>query len=298
MNAKPKKKVVTFLPFMNQGSICTQFVESYLRAKDYLMAKVDELPFDVEYLEYSVKTFPVHEGRNECAHRFVEGIPMSGTRIFRADVSIWLDMDHQIPQDTLFKMLEHERPIILGVYYIKVKSKESPFYPVLFMKRHDGSNLYKAVMEFPEKDLFEVDFAGMGAACIYREVFEKLDPPYFDYMKHPENLLAGDSEWKHEKNIKDISEDRWFWEQVKEKTDYPILVDPTIQFGHVTTMVIDQYMFKAWLNTYKERLLKEHGQEKYDKEWGKIAAAQPYREVKVHGKAKGSKRKQGLSKVG
>jgi hypothetical protein len=195
-------------------------------------------------------------------------------------------------------MLVHDRPIILGVYYIKSKKKENPFYPVLFKRREDNKDLFKAVMEFPEKELFEVDFAGMGAACIKREVFEKLEPPYFQYMRHPKGTAAIDSEWKHESNIKDISEDRWFWDQVKDKTEYPILVDPTIQFGHIGRIIYDVHMYRAWLETYKERLKTEHGQEKFEESWGKMAIAKPYKEIKIYESIKKPKGKKRLSKTG
>jgi len=297
---RPVKKVIIFLP-LAKSSVDVEFFETYGRAKTYLLQNMANLPFDCEILEYDAHTFPIDANRNECATRFLEGMPISGGRVFRADVSIWLDTDHTIPIDTLFKMLKHDRPIILGVYYIKSKRKENPFYPVLFKRREDNPDLFKAVMEFPESDLFEVDFAGMGCACIKREVFEKITPPkggkYFKYMRHPKGTAASDSEWKHEVGIEDISEDRWFWDQVKDNTEYPILVDPTIQFGHIGKIIYDQHMYYAWRETYKQRLIDMHGQEKFEEVWSKMAVAKPYKEIKIYGskKQKGPKR---LSRTG
>ena len=264
-----KRKVIIFLP-LAKSSVDTEFFENYIMAKTYLMHHADELPWEIELMEYFCHTFPIDANRNECATRFIEGMPISGQRVWRADFSIWLDTDHTIPIDTLFKLLKHDRPIMLGVYYTKAKSRGQPFYPVIFKRREDTKDLFKAVMEFPEKDIFEIDFAGMGCACIKREVFEKLDRPYFKYMRHPKGTAAKDSDWKHESEIEDISEDRWFWDQVKDKTEYPILVDPTVQFGHIGKMIFDSHMYKAWLETYKQRLIEEHGQEKFD---DKIAIA-------------------------
>lgn len=280
-----KKKVVIFLP-VAKSSIDVEFFETYGRAKTYLLQRAHELPWEIEILEYDAHTFPIDANRNECAFRLVEGIPISGGRVFRADISIWLDTDHTIPVDTLFKMLQHDRPIILGVYYIKSKRKEAPFYPVLFKRREDNPDLFKAVMEFPDTDLFEVDFAGMGSACIKREVFESISPPkenkYFKYMRHPKGTAAVDSEWKHDMGIEDISEDRWFWDQVKDNTEYPILVDPTIQFGHIGKMIYDEHMYRAWLGAYKERLIAMKGKDSFDKIWSKMAVAKPYKEIKVY----------------
>jgi hypothetical protein len=275
------RKLVIFRPIGNQSSLYTDFVLSYERAKTYLMAHMDELPWNLEIVEYPCPTFPIDANRNECATRFIEGIPLDGKRVWRADISIWVDCDHTFSEDTFFRLLSHDKPIMLGIYFIKVGKRDNPFYPVIFKRREDKSNLFKAVMEWPEKDVFEVDFAGMGAACIRREVFEELERPYFKYSLHPENTAAPDAKWKNESDICDISEDRHFWDQVKDKTDYKILVDPQVMFGHIGKMVFDHYMYKGWLGEYKKRLIETHGQEKYKKLWGEMAIGEPYKEDKI-----------------
>jgi hypothetical protein len=143
-------------------------------------------------------------------------------------------------------------------------------------------------MEFPDKGLFEVDSAGMGCACIRREVFEKLEMPYFKYDLHPRKSSKPDSDWRNEVGINDVSEDMWFWKQVKEKTPYPILVDPEIQLGHVGKMVFDQYMYRAWLKAYKDRMIEDYGQEETERRWAVMANGVPYKEVQLFD-MKGSK---------
>jgi len=273
---KPIKRLIIFLPTA-KSSLDTDFVVTYNQAYRYLTSHVDELPWQLEIMEYYCSTFPIDANRNECATRFLEGIPIEGKRVWRADVSIWLDTDHTLDVDALYRLLLHEEPIMLGIYYLKTKSPKQPFYPVIFRRNEDKPDLFKAVMEFPENDVFEVDFAGMGAACIYREVFEKLDRPYFAYSKHPLRTSAQDSEFKHNADIHDVSEDKWFWDQVKDKTDYKILVDPKVQFGHIGKMIFDKYMYKGWLSQYKDRLIKDHGEAKYKELWSKMAIAEPYR---------------------
>jgi hypothetical protein len=273
------RRLVIFRPIGNQGSLHTDFV--FERAKAYLVTHVDELPWELEFMEYNCTTFPIDANRNECATRFVEGIPLEGKMVFRADISIWIDCDHTLPEDTFVKLLMHDKPIVLGIYYLKAGKREQPFYPVIFRRREDKDHLFRAIMEWPEKDLFEVDFAGMGAACIKREVFECLDRPYFAYSLHPGNTSAPDAKWKNSSEIYDISEDRHFWDQVKDKTDYKLLVDPQVQFGHIGKMVFDQYMYLGWLSEYKKRLIETHGQEKYEKMWGKMGIAEPYKESKI-----------------
>jgi hypothetical protein len=270
------KKLVIFIPVGNQQKMWTGFTSSYERAKAYLVNHVDELPYKLQFVEYHCTTFPVDAMRNECATRFVEGIPMEGKRVWNADISIWLDTDHTIPEDSLFRLLLHDLPIVCGIYYIKAGKRENPFYPVIFTRRTDKPHLHRAIMEWPDDGLFECDFTGMGAVCIKREVFDKLDKPYFAYSRHPKDTRAPDAQWKYDAEIFDISEDKHFWDQVKDKTDYKILVDPKVQFGHIGIMVFDTNMYKAWLGEYKKKLLKIHGKENFKKVWSEMGVAKPY----------------------
>ena len=66
--------------------------------------------------------------------------------------------------------------------------------------------------------------------AVKSEVFKALDMPYFKYQKHPMALsdVGEMHKFKAENEIADVSEDVWLWKQVKEKTDYKILVDPSI----------------------------------------------------------------------
>jgi len=272
---KPIRRIIIFLP-VAKPSVDTDFLITYNQAYKYLTSHLDELPWELEIMEYYCQTFPIDANRNECATRFIEGVPIEGKRVWRADVSIWFDTDHTIPQDTFTRLLLHDKPIVLGVYYLKAKKGRQPFYPVLFKRNDTKKNVFKAIMEFPKDDLFEVDFAGMGAACIKREVFESIDAPYFEYSLHPFRTNANDSEWKHTSNIRDVSEDKYFWDKVKDNTDYKILVDPKIQFGHIGQMIFDQYMYKSWLSEYKRQLLEQHGELKFKKVWSEMGIAEPY----------------------
>ena len=83
-----------------------------------------------------------------------------------------------------------------------------------------------------------------------------------------------------------VSEDRWFWEQVKAKTNYPILVDPQIQLGHIGRMIFDKNMYVSWRETYKKLMKEQIGEEQFNKKWSQNAIATPYKEVKVYGKTK------------
>ena len=283
------RKVAVILP-VAKSSLDLDFVTSFDQAYSYVIANQDKLPYDIVIMKWYEPTFPIDANRNMCATYMVEGFPIKYNKDgevldkFHADISIWLDTDHTIPMDALFNLLKHDRPIMLGVYYLKVGHRDRPFYPVLFRRREDSNNgLYRAVMEFPHDQIFEVDFAGMGCACIHKEVFEKLEPPFFEYSSHPAGSSDYRSAWKNKHGIKDISEDRYFWDKVKDSTNYPILVDPAVSLGHIGKFVYDKYMYGAWLEAYKERMLKEHGPEGFKKQWDEMAIAEPYKEVEVYG---------------
>ena len=269
------RKLVIFIPVGNQDKMWTGFTSTYERAKAYLVQHIDELPYKLQFVEYHCTTFPVDAMRNECATRFIEGIPIDGQQVFTADISIWLDTDHTIPEDALLNFLMHDLPIVCGIYYIKAGKRDNPFYPVIFKQREDKPHLFKAIMEWPQDDLFECDFTGMGALCIKREVFEKLERPYFAYSKHPGDTRAKDAKWKNASDIFDISED-----QVREKTGYKVLVDPKIEFGHLGVMEFDGNMYRAWLGEYKKKLIEQHGKQKFKKVWAEMAIVEP-EEVKL-----------------
>ena len=287
---RPVRNVVIILP-VAKSSLDAEFVITFDQAYGYLIANMDKLPYDVHILKWYERTFPIDANREICAQYMVEGFPLKFDRnnkpvdYFRADISLWVDTDHTIPRDAFLRLIQHNRPIMLGVYYIKVGEKEKPFYPVIFKRRVDKETdgLYSAVMEYPRDELFEVDFAGMGAACIHRKVFEKLDPPFFQYQLHPKGSSDYRSEWKNSHGIRDVSEDRYFWDKVKDNTNYPILVDPHVQFGHRGIFTYDYHMYFAWLEAYKERMRKEHTEREFDAIWKKMAIAKPYKEVKIYG---------------
>lgn len=285
---RPLRKVVIILP-VAKSSLDAEFVITFDQAYGYLIANMDKLPYDVQVLKWYERTFPIDANREICAQHMVEGFPIRYNKdnkpvdYFHADISLWIDTDHTLPRDAFINLLKHDRPIMLGIYYIKAGDKEKPFYPVIFKRRGDGGKLYKAVMEYPRDQLFEVDFAGMGAACIHREVFEKLDPPFFQYELHPNGSSDYRAEWKNSHGIKDVSEDRYFWDKVKDNTNYPILVDPKVQFGHRGMFTYDHWMYFAWLEAYKERMRKEHTEREFDAIWKKMAIAEPYKEIKVYG---------------
>jgi hypothetical protein len=247
-------------------SVDREFFESYVRMKNYLLANGKELPFKLGGVyEYFAHTFPIDANRNECAYKFLES---------ECDVSIWLDTDQSFPDDTLFKLLAHDRPIVAGMYH----AKSAPFHPIVF-KESKGSNfrLFSPIIEHPEQALFQADMIGMGCVAIKREVFQKLPRPMFKYQEHPQGSNGGDSDWRVENNIADVSEDVWFWKLVKEHTDYPVIIDPTIQCGHIARVTVNNHMFLSYRESTKRQYAAQYGQEALEEKWSQICRAEPIR---------------------
>ena len=96
----------------------------------------------------------------------------------------------------------------------------------------------------------------------------------------PENLRekipkeiseVGDiAKFKYENDVHDVSEDVYFWKQIKEKTDFKIVVDPTIQVGHVTDISINVNNFIGYHNYKRELMIKQMGEEEYNKQMSKF----------------------------
>lgn len=235
------RRIVVFIP--NTGmSYHREFVESYIHAKNWLFAHADLIPFEFALVEYFCHTFPIDANRNECVAFALQN---------NLDLTIWLDTDQEFPRETLLKLIRHDLPIVAGVYH----AKTPPFHPIVFREspKSDDFNLFDSIVDFPEKELFTADMIGMGCVAIKREVLEKLEKPYFKYREQPKQL-AGDPyvAFKREWGVADISEDVWFWKQVKERTDYEIWIDPTIDCAHIGRYKVNRSVWKNYFEQQKE----------------------------------------------
>ena len=221
-------KVVVFLPCVGKD-IPVRFFSSYLRARTYLQ---NEMP--CELVEYFPNYYPLSEARNDCVGKMKDGF--NG---FFADTSIWLDVDHELPFESLYKLLSHKEPIISAIYYLK----KSPYYPIIYKKWKD---IYESYINYPDT-LFEVDQVGAGCVKIDREVFIDLKPPYFKYRIHSkqeERISPELLEYKIKHHICDNTEEFHFWDQVK-SLGYKIMVDPSIQILHQAEVWVGQKEYKG-----------------------------------------------------
>lgn len=224
------------------------FETSYRDAITYLQSRLDDLPFEITMLQdLRPDKFPIDANRNHAAATILEK---------GFDTSIWMDADQTFPRDFLFKLLSlTEFPIVAGVYHLKQK----PFYPILLQEK-PGSDFtwFKPIYHYPEKDFFRADAIGMGAVKIDRCVFEDIaatfpdgEIEFFRYLKNPITVdFVDDNAPEHRKEdaklhskyvIRDVSEDIFFCKKVRE-VGYDIIIDPTIQCGHISKMIVDKQL--------------------------------------------------------
>jgi GT2 family glycosyltransferase len=134
---------------------------------------------------------------------------------------LWfLDDDHLIPPATCATLLAHNLPIVGGLYY----TRRDPLRLTAMRLSRDEAGRPSAFhpLKPPLKPgLHQVDGMGMGCTLIRREVFEKVENPWF--LADQYGLQNG--------------EDFYFCLKAGD-AGYKIYVDSSVRIGHLTTMAI------------------------------------------------------------
>ena len=154
-------------------------------------------------LRFSSLIFPlIAKSREFLAYQALKQDP-------KPDYLLWLDTDIIMPQDTVKTLLSADKDIIGGIYYAKIK----PYFPILRKEGiWEGKSWNYLVLEW-ENNLFKTDFIGFGCMLIKREVFEKVQRPWF------------------EEKIDGLSEDLYFCKKARE-TGYDIWATDVLNLKH------------------------------------------------------------------
>ena len=124
---------------------------------------------------------------------------------------MFIDSDMVLPQDTITKLMAHDKDIISA----RAHKRVYPYSPCFYIDD-------KPVTEY--KGLMEVDSVGMACCIIKTEVFKDI--------KYPFDFTTG------------VGEDIAFCKRAKEK-GYSVWVDTDLEVGHVGTTVFGERHFKA-----------------------------------------------------
>jgi len=91
----------------------------------------------------------------------------------KADYLLWLDSDMRFPKETIGHLILRDKPIVAANY----ATRRMPVKPVAMM---DDDGKIGRVYTAPDSEgLQPVDYIGMGVMMVKREVFEKLEAPWF-----------------------------------------------------------------------------------------------------------------------
>lgn len=145
------------------------------------------------------------------------------------------ESDMILPHDCITKLLALDKDMACGVYCLRSDDPLHLGQPCLYVRsplrdakesRVYAEYLHSPVSLFPTEEPFRVDCAGLGCVLFKREVFEKLEYPWFD-------LKAG------AKGVVGYGSDIYFYKHAKDK-GLELWCDPTVECGqidyYVTTM--------------------------------------------------------------
>ena len=157
---------------------------------------------------------PVDLNRNSMIHNFLKSTK---------EWLLFIDSDMK-PMKNLISMATHGKKIISGL--TTVMQKDVP-YPLIMRKAKDKETVCYSIVTVKDLDsavdgVIKVDGVGTGCLLIHREVFEKIEPPWFKFEmdKNGEALL---------------SEDYYFSEKAT-ANGFDMFVDCNQQVGHLKTV--------------------------------------------------------------
>lgn len=130
---------------------------------------------------------------------------------------LWfMDDDHAFPPTILQMLLRHDLPLVVPVCL----KRFPPFTPVTYVEKVEGQDaryLPLYLPDMPDHGLVELVAGGSAGMLIKREVFEAIEPPWFE--------------------LTPLSEDLVFCEKAKE-AGFSIHCDLSARIGHITTATI------------------------------------------------------------
>lgn len=155
----------------------------------------------------------VYDSRNKLAKRAVE---------MGADYTMWFDSDMIFEPDTMLKLLEHNLPIVSGLYF----RRSPPYSPVAFDEL-DMEKMKWSDCEVPES-LRTVGGVGFGCVLIKTEVLLDVALNFHTWFEP----------------MKGFGEDLAFCWRARQ-CGYDIFLDPSVRCGHVGHMIITEEFYRA-----------------------------------------------------
>lgn len=245
------KKTKLFVATPMYGGMCVGY---YTEAMMGLAVQCKERDIDMAY-SYLINESLIQRARNTLANIFVDESDFTHL--------LFIDGDIRFNPSDVFKLLDHDKEIICGIYPKKDINWKSVSEAV-----KDGANPddlqyssasmvinlidYQHAMEVQVGDAVEVQNAGTGFMLIKREVFEKLKMIVPSYSKRGAALYSKDEKdfdaeyfacsIQEGTNIL-LSEDYHFCE-IARKHGVRVWADPSVRLSHFGTYLFQGY-FKS-----------------------------------------------------
>jgi hypothetical protein len=142
-----------------RDTVMTSFAYDLARAMSFHTATTDD-----RVMLYTSHGTLIASQRMELARQALEE---------KADYLLWLDSDMRFPKETIGHLILRDKPIVAANY----ATRRMPVKPVAMM---DAQGKIDRVYTGPESEgLQPVDYVGMGVMMVKREVFEKIEAPWF-----------------------------------------------------------------------------------------------------------------------
>lgn len=191
-----------------------------------LLRWVKLLPEDSVHVYFAYKVAPVDRARNTIVEMFLKTITPDGRAFTHL---LMIDSDTVPPEDAIERMMAQGNSIMTGLTPIITydENNEAQTYDNAFLAREtDGEGkVLKTHVAKRHTGLKEVFRCGASCILIAREVFEKLDQPYFRFVSNEENT-------KHVR-----SEDIDFCDRAR-ALGYRILADTDVVCQHAKEVLI------------------------------------------------------------
>jgi hypothetical protein len=171
-------------------------------------------------------------GRNHLVESF---LATPGEWLFMVDDDMTFDSD--VIERFLSVADPVKAPIVGGLAFA---TGRDGIFPTMF-RIHPEFKVPTRIDQWPLGEVVEVD--GTGAAClfIHRSVFERMAEEFEKpWQWFQETTLNGNT----------VGEDMTFCLRAR-ALGFPILVDTSIQFGHVKPRIIDENEYFRWLDTHR-----------------------------------------------
>jgi len=182
---------------------------------------------------YATDRMYTHSAENLLVRHFLE--ETDGTHLFMTE------LDMVLPHDTLTKLAALDKPIVSGLYFLRGGTGQPCLYAPAPVTPATNKFPHSPVRIFPLDRPFKLakkgGCAGLGCVLIAREVFEAIEPPWFDLKE------------KNEKTQEGYGSDMYFYTKVRE-AGFEVWVDPTVRCDHMDYTVAT---YEDYVKQQKER---------------------------------------------